>query len=152
MASHSLDELVASVKAAIVRAHGVMNEQHLGLIDRFFEKNDDGELEPRTVGVHLPSQSGSPSGREEVRVPLMSLLPIPTLKVSELSVEFDCVVEGFDRDAGQEDDGNRLQLLMGQPSRFKRTPNTARIKLSFTGGDLPEGVARLNDKILKILA
>lgn len=137
-----------SVRDAAKAVEGETND----FIDRFFERDhaakhinpDSNEpvLKPKTCTVEFPSRT--PDGLEVVQaqVPLITLTPISAPKIEEVKFTTDLEITVDDND-------KLLVAFPGpkKPSFFSRDEiretSNARIEITLTGGEPPEGLKKL---------
>tara|TARA_R100000008_G_scaffold85799_1_gene76683 strand:+ start:4850 stop:5368 length:519 start_codon:yes stop_codon:yes gene_type:complete len=170
--AESLNDLVEGVQYAVMEAQEIAEEHHMSLVSRFFEEID-GRTQAITQQVHVPNMN--PDTREEspyvqMDVPLICLAQLGGIKIKELKVTFVANLSSLDTsdDASEADDppevpettneiGRRVRkrrrkLQMGMKKSVGSKDDTkATIEISFIGTEPPEGVVRVNDRLLKTL-
>ena len=170
--AESLNDLVEGVQYAVMEAQEIAEEHHMSLVWRFFEEID-GRTQAITQQVHVPNMN--PDTREEspyvqMDVPLICLAQLGGIKIKELKVTFVANLSSLDTsdDASEADDppevpettneiGRRVRkrrrkLQMGMKKSVGSKDDTkATIEISFIGTEPPEGVVRVNDRLLKTL-
>lgn len=88
----SLDDLIEAVQSAVIKAQQLAEDHHIDLVARFFEKDDTtGQMRAKTQEIWLPSMnpSDAPGTYVKVEVPLISLANLGSIRIKELTVEFD---------------------------------------------------------------
>lgn len=172
--AESLDDLINAIQYAVIEAQEVAEDHHIDLVSRFFHEVD-GKMVAVTQDVWVPDTrpGASPDAIVPVRVPIMSLASLGSMKIKELKIEFTARLSSLDTD---EDDApaSKGKKASGpeQATPFKRrmrrqkrrmafgfqkgkdptgSSTEAKISITFSGGEPPEGVVRLNDLVLKTI-
>lgn len=164
----SFDGLISSIQEAFLSVNRMAENQHIESLEEFLD--DDGS--PKTVRVKYPffNESGDVDYRF-VDIPALCLVPISTLKLSEVSVDFKVKLSAeisLKRD--EEEEAQEEQLSQNaapvRRMRLKRRTNRmgfipgfmqkqddsyANITLKFTAEEAPEGMLRIRDEMIKIL-
>ena len=102
--------------------------------------DDDGN--PITFKVNLPSNDGEV---KEAAIPLLTLAPNSHLTISELEMKLKVDLGQFNDDENIKN--NKLSAKIGTGDKT----NLAKIRIKMTGANAPEGLARINDQLVKIL-
>jgi hypothetical protein len=137
--SSSLDKLVESIYNSVVYAQRKVETEHLSrLMSTYFD--DDGN--PITFKVNLPSNDGEV---KEAAIPLLTLAPNSHLTISELEMKLKVDLGQFNDDENIKN--NKLSAKIGTGDKT----NLAKIRIKMTGANAPEGLARINDQLVKIL-
>jgi hypothetical protein len=163
MADHSLDDIVRSIQSAVIAATDIAERHELDSItnqefwERKVDKNgdpitdDDGRhiYAPRMVIMELPTWEDGVLVHKRVPVPLQSLTTGQSLRVDTLEVEMSVEISGLTAD-------KKKGKLMVRPcanksSWFRKESNAAKLKLIFKGSEPPEGYARIDDQLIKLL-
>ena len=97
---------------------------------------------PKCYRVKLPTNEG---GDAETDIPLLTLAPSQHLTISDLEMEFDIDIGEF---SDEQINGEKVSARIGSENHHK---NKANIKLTFKGEGPPEGIARVNDQLIKVL-
>jgi len=136
------DALCDSIHEAVIKATSTAKEQHLRDIEEFIGK--DGK--PKTVKLLLPSQDPERSDDVEYNVPIFSLVPHKSLLVSEISVDFTCKFRSL-----KSKNKRAKAAIAAALSRSKSgTSSEATVNIKFVASDPPEGLARINDRLLRL--
>ena len=136
------DALCNSIHEAVLKATNTAKEQHLRDVEEFIDK--DGK--PETIKLLLPSQDPEDSTEVEYHVPIFSLIPHKSLTVSEISVDFTCKFRALKSKNKKTKDAIAAAL-----SRSKSgTSSEATVNIKFVASDPPEGLARINDRLLRL--
>ena len=163
MASYRFDDLVQAIAIAIMHGVRVSERQHHFLIGEYFEEDNEGVLTPRTRKVRIPSSTVAPGGKgsdayEIVDLPLVTLVPLQSLKVEKVKVSFKASIremETIDKPHDNDIDPGKKPLRRSRLSfeltggRMFRKQNQVSVEIVMGGSDPPEGIVRLNDQILK---
>jgi len=161
MANHSLDDLVKSIQSAVLAATDIAERHELDSLQReeFWERKLDGNGDPEMDGgkyiyvpkmaiMRIPTWEDGQLVEKDIPVPLQTLVTGQSLRVDELTVKMSVEIQGLERSGDDHD-------LMVRPrqggSWFRKTPNTAKLEIRFKGSDPPEGYARLDDQLIKLL-
>ena len=162
MPDHSLDDIVHSIQSAVMAATDIAERHELDSItnQEFWEikvdengepvTDDDGRhiYAPRMVVMELPTWEDGVLVHKRVPVPLQSLTTGQSLRVDTLEVEMSVEISGLTAD-------KKKWKLMVRPcattSWFKKESNTAKLKLIFKGSEPPEGYARIDDQLIKLI-
>lgn len=163
----SFDGLISSIQEAFLSVNRMAENQHIESLEEFLD--DDGS--PKTVRVKYPffNENGDVDYRF-VDIPALCLVPISTLKLSEVSVDFKVKLSAeisLKRDEEEDvQEEQPSQNAAPRRTRFKRRANRmgfipgfrqkqddsyANITLKFTAEEAPEGMLRIRDEMIKIL-
>lgn len=135
----SLDKLIESIYNSVVYAQRKVETEHLNrVMSTYFDK----EGNPITFKVNLPSNDGKMT---EAAVPLLTLAPNTHLGISELEMSLKVDLGEFS------DEENIKNKKLSAKITGERNKELAEIKIKLTGMDAPEGLAKLNDQLIKIL-
>ena len=136
------DALCNSIHEAVLKATDTAKEQHLRDVEEFIEK--DGK--PKTIKLMLPSQDPDHTEDVEYNVPIFSLIPHKSLTVSEISVDFTCKFKSL-----KSKNKKAKAAISAALSRSKSgTSSEAAVNIKFVASDPPEGLARINDRLLRL--
>ena len=163
MPDHSLDDIVHSIQSAVIAATDIAERHELDSImnQEFWHQkvddngepltDDDGRhiYAPRMVVMEIPTWEDGKLIERRVPVPLQSLTTGQSLRVDTLEVEMSVEISGLtaDRKKGQ----LMVRPCANNPSWFKKESNAAKLKLIFKGSEPPEGYARIDDQLIKLL-
>lgn len=166
-AATGLDGLITAIQKAVSEAHKTAQDQHLGLIDRFFDRQPDGTYLPKVVKIQVHSMrpETTPGTMDTIEVPLVTFANLSGISIKELTVEFKIHMDGLvdDKDGdGVADDEDpdfvgplampaKHKLMIGLSSSFMRRGTEGTVKITFAGGDPPEGVIKINDQMVRRL-
>ena len=163
MAEHSLDDIVHSIQSAVIAATDIAERHELDSItnEEFWElkvdekgepvTDDDGRhiYAPRMVVMEIPTWEDGVLVQKRISVPLQSLTTGQSLRVDTLEVEMSVEISGLTAD--QKKGKLMVRPCATNPSWFKKESNAAKIKLTFKGSEPPEGYARIDDQLIKLL-
>ena len=163
MADHSLDDIVHSIQSAVIAATDIAERHELDSImnQEFWEQkvdengepvtDDDGRhiYAPRMVVMEIPTWEDGVLVQKRVPVPIQSLTTGQSLRVDTLEVEMSVEISGLTSDKKK----GKLMVrpCSNVPSWFKKESNAAKLKLIFKGSEPPEGYARIDDQLIKLL-
>ncbi len=164
----SFDGLISSIQEAFLSVNRLAENQHLEALHEFLE--EDGS--PKTMRIKYPyfNDDGDVDYRF-VEVPQLCLIPVSTLKLSEVSVDFKVKLSAeisLKKDENEETQTvafseeedkkpipripkrrNRMGFIPG--FRQKQDDSYANITLKFNAEEAPEGMLRIRDEMIKIL-
>jgi len=163
MPDHSLDDIVHSIQSAVIAATDIAERHELDSImnQEFWHQkvddngepltDDDGRhiYAPRMVVMEIPTWEDGKLIERRVPVPLQSLTTGQSLRVDTLEVEMSVEISGLTADKKK----GKLMVrpCANNPSWFKKESNAAKLKLIFKGSEPPEGYARIDDQLIKLL-
>ena len=163
MPDHSLDDIVHSIQSAVIAATDIAERHELDSImsQEFWELkvDDDGNpikgdngmevYAPKMVNMEIPMWEEGTLVKKQVPVPLQSLTTGQSLRVDTLEVEMSVEISGLTADKKK----GKLMVrpCANTPSWFKKESNAAKLKLIFKGSEPPEGYARIDDQLIKLL-
>jgi len=159
---HSLDDIVHSIQSAVLAATDIAERHELDSItnQEFWElkvdnkgeplKDEDGRhiYAPRMVVMELPTWEDGVLVHKRVPVPLQSLTTGQSLRVDTLEVEMSVEISGLTENKKK---GKLMVRPCPSTSWFHKQSNTAKLKLVFKGSEPPEGYARIDDQLIKLL-
>ena len=147
-----LDELLGGLHDAVVSAQRLVEKQHIDMVDLYF---DDETGEPITMDLKIPSVHPDKE-HELLKVPLITMTPLSSVKIKELNMKFKVKL------GKQVDTTSNLTQQIGTDSTQTTgalsidmdsvdTENMAEVEVKFEGTEPPEGVARINDQLIKTI-
>mgnify|MGYP003656569453 FL=1 len=162
MAEHSLDDIVHSIQSAVLAATDIAERHELDSImnQEFWElqvdddgnpvKDDNGRdvYTPRMVTMRIPQWVDGKLVDTDIPVPMQSLTTGQSLTVDRLEVEMSVEISGLETGKTK---GKLMIRPGGRSSWFNKQSNTAKLKLVFKGSAPPEGYARIDDQLIKLL-
>jgi hypothetical protein len=164
----SFDDLIQAIQDAFIKVNNMSEAQHLQKISEYF--NED--YTPKVFKVMYPyfDASGNVNYRE-TEIPQICLLPMSSLKLDEVEVDFKVQIYGgvkltHYKESDASDDNPALlkaakkstydknQTFIGYfpqgNARHSKDDNFASIRLKFTSDDPPEGLMRIQEQYTKI--
>lgn len=163
MASHSFDDLVEAIAGAVVHARELLEAQHVDTLHRYFTEKD-GKLQALTQTIQIPDVHSNEEGAvQEIKFPIFAMVPLNSLKLDAIEVEFDAYISDLDTHSDPTSDGNghpqttkwptkkrrRLQLDVSGNGYLGKKKSNTKISIKLKGTDPPEGLIRINNQILK---
>jgi hypothetical protein len=151
MSAVTLEDLIKSLKSAVINASKVLETTNINTIHDYF--NDDGT--PKTLPIKV--------GDKTTQVPLYTLINSQNLNISELEISFQTklfndigtVVSGSGDVSGSIDsavsgslDSSGLYCDIHDPKK-SQDAGSATIKMTFKMGDKPESVSRINNMLIQ---
>ena len=138
--SNSLDKLVQAIYNSVTYAQRKVETEHLG---RVMETYFDDQGNARTFKINLPGNNGEVTSTD---IPLITLANNSHLAIDELEMELSVHLGQFEDEISNEN--NKLSAkITGQRGQ----ENLTKIKIKMKGKETPEGIARVNDQLIKIL-
>ena len=161
MAQFSLDEFVQAIQTAVVKSTDIAETHALNHIRQeewwidTGEKAGDGNpiYRPRMVTVRLPIWEEGKQVHKDIQVPMQTLVTGQSLAIDQMTVEMDVELEGMEdgADDGCEHRKLRINPAVGGNGWFAKKRNTAKISITFKGQEPPEGYARIDNQLIKLL-
>lgn len=152
MSAVTLEDLIKSLKSAVINASKVLEQSNINSIHDYF----DADGTPKTLPIKV--------GDKTSQIPLYTLINQQNLNISELEISFQTKLFG-DRMSGSndvsgsyDDSGGAIPLPSGSNSSLFcdiHSPQQcqdggyANIKMTFKMGDKPESVSRINDMLIQ---
>jgi hypothetical protein len=138
----TLRVVLQAVLDAVKRAQVEVQAGAEKKLDWFFPQNrTTGQREARTVSIPLPDAQGNYHTRE---IPLFALVPHHDLMIDSLTLRMKLSLEDVQRLRGEEDEIAAQLPTPGLDKDF-----VAELEVRFKGTEAVEGVARLNDQLVK---
>lgn len=136
--------LVESIQEAFIQVNDMSEAQHLKKMSEYFE--DDGT--PKTFEMQYPyfDEKGVPAYKM-VSIPQICLIPISSLKLDEVKVDFKVQIYG--EVPLKHEEGTSL-CYVPQGGIRNREDSYANIRLKFVSQEPPEGLVRLKDQFIKV--
>jgi hypothetical protein len=154
--SFPLQALFQAIHRSVVKATRVAQDASLKSLqkDYFTEVHDEsgkptGTLKPKTVVMTLPHQEGPEIKKIPYEVPLFALVKHQAMTIDELEMDFEVELHGLEQLQVDDDEDETVLSASTSGGAFSRK-TIAKVRMKFKGDDPPEGVLRLNDKVLKI--
>jgi hypothetical protein len=162
MAKHSLEDIVHSIQSAVLAATDIAERHELDSLQKeeFWERklDENGETVkdnegrdiyvPKMITLRLPVWHEQKLIDRDIPIPLQSLTTGQSLRVDTLEVEMSVKI------CGLSGSGKKSDLMVrptGNASWFQKRNDVAKLKLVFKGSDPPEGYARIDDQLIKLL-
>ena len=134
----SLDKLVEGIYNSVMFAQRKVETEHLKrIMSTYFDQHGNA----KTFKVNLPCNNGEVNTAD---IPLITLSNNSHLVIDELEMEFSVNLGHFGDEINQEN--NKLSALLTGPA----TENKTSVKIKMKGANPPEGIAKVNDQLLKI--
>lgn len=148
----SFDELVGAIQDAFLQCNHLAERQHIEMISGYF----DSDNKPVMIPVKLPEfdNDGNITYRD-VSIPKLCLIPISSLKLDGIKVNFKVRLAGKVVLKEQEEEKTRKKrhaflgyLPGGAPQR--NAAGFANITLKFASQVPPEGIMRIQDELVRV--
>ena len=145
MSAVTLEDLIKSLKSAVVNASKVLETTNINTIHDYF--NGDGT--PKTLPIKV--------GDKTSQIPLYTLINSQNLNISELEISFQTKLfsdrmtnesGSLAADVSGSSDTSGLYCDIHDPNKSQDT-GSATIKMTFKMGDKPESVSRINDMLIQ---
>ena len=137
---NSLDKLVQAIYNSVAYAQRKVETEHLA---RVMSTYFDDEGNAKTFKINLPGNNGDLT---EMHVPLITLANNSHLAIDELEMELAVHLGEFEDELSQ--DNNKLSARI---TGSRAQDNLTKIKIKMKGENVPEGLAKVNDQLIKIL-
>ncbi len=157
--AESFDNLIGSIQEAFLSANELSEKQHLRLLEEYFDE----ENKPTVINVQYPyfGESGQIEYKS-LDIPKLCLVPLSSLQVKEIDVEFKVKLAGkirLGRRQAPENANSLMNCESGEDDKLGYVPeyrkskdgNYADITLKFRADEPPEGLMRIRDELIKIL-
>ena len=138
-----LDHLTKGLYDAVVQAQALAENQHIEALKKYV--NEDGS--PKCMEMVI--------GNQKVNIPLATLAPQSSIKIKELTMELKVRLNKFGKRKSRlgggifcKEDAGAIGADLGA-SILPTRNNYANLKITFEGGDPPEGVVRVNNHLIK---
>jgi hypothetical protein len=154
MAEHSLDDIVHSIQSAVLAATDIAERHELDSVmqQEFWTKSEDDDgneiYVPKMVTMEIPMWENGKMVKKQIPVPLQTFTTGQSLCLDTLEVEMAVEISGLKSDKSS---GKLMVRPRATESWFKKKSNTAKLKLIFKGAEPPEGYARIDDQLIKLL-
>ena len=161
MGHFSLDEFVGAIQEAVVKSTDIAEQHELNHIQQQEYWVDTGEKDadeqpiyrPRMVTVRLPIWAEGKQVEKDIQVPMQTLVTGQSLAIEALTVEMDVELQGMEdgADIGCTHRKLKINPSVGGNGWFAKKRNTAKISITFKGQEPPEGYARIDNQLIKLL-
>ncbi len=149
LAVHTLADIIRGMQHGANSAQEIIEQQFPRLLHRYFKEGEHG-LEPIMVRFKLP-------GGGVMDAPLISLVPVNTIKLDELTIHMAIRIDQTKtKAAGKRGTKNGLTRTSFQVSISPRKQNGEErdsslvdVEMKFKPGDSPEGVSRVIEEYTK---
>ena len=138
-----LDHLTKGLYDAVVQAQSLAENQHIEALSKYV--NEDGT--PKCMKVVIDGK--------DIQVPLATLAPQSSIRIKELTMDLKVRLNNFGKRKSRlgggifcKEDAGAISADLGS-SILPGKSNYANLKITFEGGDPPEGVVRLNNNLIK---
>lgn len=151
------EDLIGSIQQAFISVNNMAEQQHIESLQSYF----DADGKPRCLTMQMPyfDDYGVPQYRE-MDVPLISIVPVNSLKLAEINVDFKVRLSANVKLSHGKLSNNVMKVnnaetdgVLGFIPEYKKRDNEsyANIVLKFTSDEPPEGVMKIRDEMIKIL-
>lgn len=161
MGHFSLDDFVGAIHTAVIKSTDIAETHELDhirkqeyWIDTGDKDADGGSIyKPRMVTVRLPIWEDGVQAEHDIQVPMQTLVTGQSLAIESLTVEMDVELQGMEEGADVGCTHRKLKInpSIGGNGWFAKKRNTAKISITFKGQDPPEGYARIDNQLIKLL-
>ena len=160
----TFDNLVESVHKAVLSATDLAEKHELSSLEKeefwywvtdnkgtpLTDDNGNPIYKPRMVTLRMPTWDDGKLVDKDIQVPIQSLTTGQSLRIGELTVEMEVELQGLD-DSNPENRSLMIGTSIGG-GLLRKKSNTARVSVTFTGQDPPEGYARIDNQLIKLLS
>lgn len=147
MDAGDFDDLVLAVTEAMQTIREAHPEDPEPWLDRFFERDESGELVPRRYTFRVPPPPGSREP-ETVELSLLEVLAPVQVALERISVELDCVLGEAAPAKGDAAGRPRLTMSLREWHRERRE-GIDKIRITVQAGDPVQATAYVNGKPFK---
>ena len=161
----SFDTLVNAIHTAVLKATDIAETHELESIQKeeywYREVGKDGTpvtdadgndvYRPKMVTMRLPAWEEGKLVDQDVQIPVQCLTTGQSLKIDKISVEMEVELQGLDDSKAEDADACRLMVSTNAGGSLLRKSNKAKVCVTFTGQDPPEGYARIDNQLIKLL-
>ncbi|MCM1245403.1 MAG: DUF2589 domain-containing protein [Roseburia sp.] len=151
----NFDELVAAIQKSFLQCGRLAERQHIEMLSGFF----DSENKPVSIPFRMPQFDDSGNVTyQDVSIPKLCLVPISSLKLDGVKVDFKVRLTGAvsleekKEDSGKEPVEERRSFLGYLPGggRGRNPDDFANITLQFASQEPPEGIMRIQDELIRV--
>lgn len=177
--SQKLTDLLSGLQSAVSSVMQQIEMQHTNVLKKYFNIDESGEhITAKTVAIEIPARDKSGSDTEVVNVPLVTLVPIRSLKIEEITVDFEARINSIElkdiknkfetkvdnkKNKNTEDDSddplsdvneinnknvNTEILIEMKKHNFVSPATPVKVLIKFKDSDPPEGIVRVSEHIL----
>ncbi len=139
----TLERMLAAVYEAVKRAQVDVQRGASKKLDWYFPKDERGKVSARTVAVPFPREDGGTEIRE---IPLFALVPHHDLMIEQVNVRMKLNLLNLTSSDSRPD---VPELSSKLPKAGGDSEQYAEIEVRLRGIEPIEGIARLNDAIVK---
>lgn len=139
----TLERMLAAVYEAVKRAQVDVQRGASKKLDWYFPKDETGKVTARTVAVPFPREDGSTEIRE---IPLFALVPHHDLMIEQVNVRMKLNLLNLTSSNSRPD---VPELSSKLPKAGGDSEQYAEVEVRLRGIEPIEGIARLNDAIVK---
>lgn len=161
----NFNDLISSIQEAFLQANQMSEYQHLNMLQNYFDEDNN----PICIEINTPYfLDDGAIEYKQISVPKLCLVPISSLKLNEIDVDFKVKLYGKiklkqSEEAATGGSGSRFmslensgtQNVMGCIVDERKTKTNsdsyANISLRFVAEDVPEGLMKISDGLNKIL-
>ncbi|MBI9061576.1 MAG: DUF2589 domain-containing protein [Marinilabiliaceae bacterium] len=144
------DALVDAIQKAVVAANESLMNNYEGVINQFFEEDEDkGTMRPKTVTLKYPQTNGNSVELVDVHVPLITLVPMSSSQIDELRLNTDLNVR-LVKDVLHVDFASatgHVSKLFGKEVK----PATAHLEIVIKPQEASEGLKHVVEGLEKVL-
>lgn len=145
--SNNFNEFILAIEQAFSNVNSRAQEEQIKQLNNYF--ND--KKEPICSRVKIPniSENGDVV-YSEVDIPLISLVPISTLKLNEANIDFKIIIKG--EVSIDSDDGEKSYISYSPESTVNSSSESyANVSLKFQADTPPDGVLKLRDSFIRVI-
>lgn len=149
MALNTLDDLVDGITNAMIGAREIMEEQHIETLNRYFDKDEEDRLVAKSTKIMIPTPDPDDGdAMMEMDFPLLSIVPLNSLRVDSLDIEFEANLSEVGSGKGS---NKQLKMDVTGTGALGNKKNNCKVKISIIKDDPPEGLIRINNHIIKLI-
>ena len=165
--SESFSDLIGSIQEAFLAVNELSEQQHIETLAKYFDEDD----KPKTLTVKYPFfDDVGEIAYKELDIPLLCLVPVASLKINEVDINFKVKLSGKirlkederrmtlfkkrdDETVEASNDSSQSKSGLGFVPEYRKSKDGsyADISLKFRAEEAPEGLIRIRDELIKIL-
>jgi|GEM_PF-1181351 len=174
MSQSKLTDLLAGIQSAVASAIQQIEMQHTNMLKKYFDIDQSGShITAKTVAIEIPARDTTNSNTEIINVPLVTLVPIRSLIIGEISIDFEARISAIELEELQKVPESKTKKSSPDPessmgsgykltekqlspqifiemkkATFGTSSTPVKISIKFRDVDPPEGIMRVSEHIL----
>lgn len=161
--AESFDTLLQAIQSSFMKVNQLSSRQHVELLENYF----DGDNKPICIKMQYPARGEDGEMTfTEVDIPKLCIVPISSLKLQEVTVDFKVKLTGkvslksICDDVGEESSARRGRKKKSMEEEYvgyiphaskRENVGFADIHLKFKSEEPPEGIMRIRDSMIRVM-